>query len=88
MKQQDIFLTIKKSENMANEAMEIAAVIRCLKKELTAVRAKNKLLEERIAHRDNIIEGLKSKVKDLPTVQDLQEENEILRARINQLNEP
>ena len=72
---------------MANEAMEIAAVIRCLKKELTAVRAKNKLLEERIAHRDNIIEGLKSKVKDLPTVQDLQEENEILRARINQLNE-
>ena len=84
---QDILLSIKKAEKIANEAMEVAEVIKCLKKELTAVRAKNKVLEERINHRDNIIEGLKARVKDLPTVHDLEQENEILRQRINQLNE-
>jgi len=87
MEKHNIFESIKKAENMAKEAMEVAEVIKCLKKELMAVRVKNKILEERTTHRDNIIEGLKARVKDFPTVHELQEENEILRQRINQLNE-
>ena len=87
MKKQDIFLSIKKSENIAKEAMEISETIKELKKELTALSTKNIILQERMIHRDNIIAGLKQKVKDIPTIQELQQENEILRQRINQLNE-